>query len=98
MASLLMRFEIVPGVIESESPDMPERVSCGSAQSGPEARAAHIEARLSMLCHWVLQADRFGQSYGLRLPGTVIPPNRGDAHRARCLEALALFRAPGAGP
>ena len=57
-----------------------------------EARAAGMETRLSMLCHWVLQADRFGQSYGLRLPGMVIPPARGDAHRTRCLEALALFR------
>ena len=59
-----------------------------------EARAADVETRLSMLCHWVLQADRFGQSYGLRLPGNVIAPSRGDAHRTRCLEALALF--PGA--
>jgi uncharacterized protein (DUF58 family) len=56
-----------------------------------EARAGNAETRLSMLCHWVLQADRFGQGYGLRLPGTTIPPARGDAHRARCLEALALF-------
>jgi uncharacterized protein (DUF58 family) len=63
-----------------------------------EAPASDVEARLSMLCHWVLQADRFGQGYGLRLPGVVIPPNRGDAHRARCLEALALFPAPGGTP
>ncbi len=63
-----------------------------------EARAADFETRLSMLCHWVLQADRFGQSYGLRLPGTVIRPARGDGHRTRCLEALALFRDTGVGP
>ncbi|HUQ28084.1 MAG TPA: DUF58 domain-containing protein [Usitatibacter sp.] len=56
-----------------------------------EARGADVETRLSMLCHWVLQADRFGQSYGLRLPGTMLAPARGDAHRTRCLEALALF-------
>ncbi|MBC8022564.1 MAG: DUF58 domain-containing protein, partial [Burkholderiales bacterium] len=48
-----------------------------------EARAADLETRLAMLCHWVLQADRFGQSYGLRLPGLVVKPSRGDAHRAR---------------
>jgi uncharacterized protein (DUF58 family) len=42
----------------------------------------------------VLQAERFGQSFGLRIPGTVIAPARGDAHRTRCLEALALFRVP----
>jgi uncharacterized protein (DUF58 family) len=59
-----------------------------------EAHAADIEARLSVLAHWVLQSERFGQSYGLRIPGTVIEPGRGDAHRARCLEALALFRDP----
>ena len=58
-----------------------------------EARAADPEGRLSILCQWVLQAERFGQSYGLRLPGKVIPPGRGDAHRTRCLEALALFEA-----
>ena len=56
-----------------------------------EARAVDVEARLSMLCHWVMVADRFGQSYGLRLPGLAIAPSRGDAHRTRCLEALALF-------
>ena len=60
-----------------------------------DARAADVEARLSVLTHWVLQAERFGQGYGLRIPGTVIAPARGEAHRTRCLEALALFRAPG---
>ena len=58
-----------------------------------EAHAADAESRLSMLCHWVLQAERFGQSYGLRLPGTAIRPSRGEQHRTRCLEALALFQA-----
>ena len=56
-----------------------------------EAHAPDIESRLSVLAHWVLQAERFGQSYGLRIPGVAIAPSRGDAHRARCLEALALF-------
>ena len=58
-----------------------------------DARGADLEARLSILCHWVLQAERFGQSYGLRLPGNAIRPARGEAHRTRCLEALALFDA-----
>jgi uncharacterized protein (DUF58 family) len=56
-----------------------------------EAHAANIETRLAMLCHWVLQAERFGQSYGLRIPGLVVAQGRGEAHRTRCLEALALF-------
>ena len=59
-----------------------------------DARAADVEARLSVLAHWVLQAEDFGQSFGLRIPGIEIPPNRGEAHRARCLEALALFESP----
>jgi uncharacterized protein (DUF58 family) len=59
-----------------------------------EAHGADLEARLSVLAHWVIQAEGFGQSYGLRIPGAVIPPNRGDLHRARCLEALALFDNP----
>ena len=29
----------------------------------------------------------------LRLAGVTIPPSRGEMHRARCLEALALFQA-----
>lgn len=60
-----------------------------------DAPGGDIEARLSALCHWVLKADEFGQGYGLRLPGTSIPPSRGEAHRTRCLEALALFEAKG---
>lgn len=62
-----------------------------------EAYAPDIESRLSVLAHWVIQAERFGQSYGLRLPGTAIPPARGELHRARCLEALALFQQPADG-
>jgi uncharacterized protein (DUF58 family) len=59
-----------------------------------EAHGGGIEERLSILCHWVLQAETFGQSYGLRLPGVSIKPGRGEAHRARCLEALALYQLP----
>ena len=55
------------------------------------APAHDVETRLSILAHWVLQAEEFGQGYGLRLPGVRIAPDRGEAHRARCLEALALF-------
>ncbi len=52
------------------------------------------EARLSQLCGWVLEAEREGTDYGLRLPGTEIAPGRGEEHRARCLAALALHGAP----
>lgn len=49
------------------------------------------EARLSRLCRWVLEAHAAGRAYGLRLPGAIIEPNLGAAHRERCLSALALF-------
>jgi uncharacterized protein (DUF58 family) len=52
-----------------------------------------LEARLSRLAGWVLDAERAGALYGLRLPGVEIEPGRGEAHRAACLEALALFEA-----
>lgn len=48
------------------------------------------ETRLSQLCAWVLEAEMHGQRYGLRLPGRLIGPDRGGAHRAACLKALAL--------
>ena len=53
--------------------------------------AADTEARLSQLCRWVLQADRQGRDYGLRLPGVTIEPASGERHYRRCLEALALY-------
>jgi uncharacterized protein (DUF58 family) len=48
------------------------------------------EARISRLAAWILQADKLGQDYGLRLPGQAVPPGNGEAHKRRCLEALAL--------
>jgi uncharacterized protein (DUF58 family) len=49
------------------------------------------EARLSRLAAWVLAADHAGLAHGLRLPGVEYPPDLGDAHRRRSLEALALW-------
>jgi uncharacterized protein (DUF58 family) len=49
------------------------------------------ETRLSILTRWIITAERDGLCYGLRLPGTVIPPGHGPAHRHRCLEKLALY-------
>lgn len=53
-----------------------------------------VERRLSRLTGWVLAAERGGAHYGLRLPGSEIPPARGDAHAAACLQALALYSPP----
>lgn len=52
------------------------------------------EARLRILCRAVLEAQRGALAYGLRLPGTEIPPGQGALHQHRCLEALALYGEP----
>ncbi|MEL7449085.1 MAG: DUF58 domain-containing protein [Pseudomonadota bacterium] len=49
------------------------------------------EQRLSQLTRWVIDAQRRGDAYGLRLPGETIDPDLGASHRRRCLTALALF-------
>jgi uncharacterized protein (DUF58 family) len=49
------------------------------------------EKRLSRLCAMVLSAERLGLRYGLTLPGKTLEPDRGDAYKHRCLQALALF-------
>lgn len=54
-------------------------------------KGTSIEARLSQLCRWIEDAYADGRAFGLRVPGTEIPPNIGPAHRQRCLTALALF-------
>lgn len=55
--------------------------------------ALPLDSRLSQLAGWVLAAEAAACSYGLALPGLNISPNGGEAHRRRCLEALALFQA-----
>jgi len=49
------------------------------------------EARLSRLCRWVIDAERTGARYALRLPGVAIKAATGPNHMRRCLEALALY-------
>jgi uncharacterized protein (DUF58 family) len=49
------------------------------------------EARLSQLCRWVLDGAAAERAYGLRIPGTEIPPAHGSAHRTACLRALARY-------
>ncbi len=53
---------------------------------------ASLESRIGILAGWVLAAENDGASYGLRLPGQEIQAGHGEAHRHRCLEALALFQ------
>ena len=51
---------------------------------------APLERALSRLCAWVLAADKQDLEYGLRLGTREIPASSGEAHKRRCLEALAL--------
>jgi len=50
-----------------------------------------VEERLSRLCQWVIDADQAGLAYGLSIPDRRIENGQGEAHKAACLEALALF-------
>lgn len=52
-----------------------------------------IEARLSRLTRWVLDANSAQLMYGLRLPNAQIPLGTGLAHQQQCLQALALCEA-----
>ena len=54
-----------------------------------QAGAGGTEHKLSRLTAWVLQADKQALDYGLRLPGQQLSPSSGEAHKRRCLEALA---------
>ena len=56
-----------------------------------EVARGDVEERLEVLCRWIVDAEQRQRDYGLRLPGAEFPPSRGDQHRHRCLEALALF-------
>ncbi len=53
------------------------------------------EERLSQLALWVNEGHSRRDAFGLKLPGTFIPPNVGLAHTQRCLEALAIFGTEG---
>ena len=50
------------------------------------------ESRLSRLAAWVLEADRLGLRYGLRLPTGSLGPDHGEQHRRACLVALAVWQ------
>jgi protein-glutamine gamma-glutamyltransferase len=53
---------------------------------------ADVEAKLSQLARWIVDAESHGCSYGLKLPEARIAPGQGDAHFHRCLRALAAFQ------
>jgi uncharacterized protein (DUF58 family) len=55
-------------------------------------RLDNLEARLSQLALWVIEAERARRPYGLRLPAVEIRPSLGEPHLHRCLRELALFK------
>jgi len=57
---------------------------------GQHTGLAQPEQQLSRLCAWVLQAQKMGLRYGLRLGQQDIAPDNSPAHLQRCLRALAL--------
>ena len=52
------------------------------------------EQRLAQLARWCLDAAAEERAFGLRLPGTQLPPQTGREHLHECLAALALFEVP----
>lgn len=62
------------------------------AAPGPD-----LEARLSVVARWVVDAHARGETYGLRLPGVDIPPQPGEMQRHRCLAAMAGYQPAGTG-
>ncbi len=54
----------------------------------------NTERKLSRLCDMILKARSYNIVFGLKLPGKIIDPNRGEVHRQKCLKALALFAMP----
>ena len=53
-----------------------------------------VEARLSQLCRWVLDAHSLGHPWKLRLPGQTLGPGLGETHLNASLRALALHGRP----
>jgi uncharacterized protein (DUF58 family) len=50
-----------------------------------------LEARLSRMTRWVLEAEQRGKPYAFRIGATSYPAACGEAHQAACLRALALY-------
>ena len=50
-----------------------------------------IEARLSRMTRWVIEAEARSLPYAFRLGGLAYPAALGGAHREACLRALALY-------
>ena len=52
------------------------------------------DTEFKMNCDMVIKAHRLNMTFGLKLPGQTIDPDRGEAHRQKCLKALSLYALP----
>lgn len=59
-----------------------------------DAPGEDAEARLSVLARWLIDAERGGARYALRLPGLALAASSGSGHLAACLGALARYPGP----
>ncbi len=50
-----------------------------------------LEAKLSRLCAWILEAERSRTDYALQLPGLSLEKGHGSEQQTKALSALALF-------
>lgn len=75
-------------VKQFEQGNDPQQLYFDLAQLPPEM---NLEDQLSRLTRWVLTADAQHLCFGLRLGAQCFLPATGPAHRAACLQALALY-------
>lgn len=57
-----------------------------------DAADGDTEARLSVLCYWVLHLEQEACNYAMKLPGHQTPPGNGSEHMRSLLRLLAEFR------
>ncbi len=67
-----------------ESPAQQEIWLDLAAVKGP-----NLEGQLSQMARWIMQCERAGLRYGLRVGGGRIPPGHGNTHYHHCLRELA---------
>ena len=51
-----------------------------------------VEEKLSIMCAWILRAERQQIPYSLELPTEALPAGLGEEHRDACLRILALYQ------
>lgn len=54
-------------------------------------KAGDLESALQRMTGWVLEADRKGHAFSMKLGGQLLGPSQGPNHLQRCLAAMAGF-------